>query len=156
MKKSKLTKIDEANSNELNDSFVSQSQHRMISEVSDSDSIYDYGKRNSPYKNLMRKSSLKKRFKSSIHFQSISLNTNMRGLGQSMLKTGNSSYAASSHHVSYKPSIFAPSTQFGAMQRIDNSVNNGINLVLQFEQQILESQQKKHQYFEGDSRNISL
>jgi hypothetical protein len=111
----------------------------MISEVSDSDSIYDYGKRNSPYKNLMRKSSLKKRFKSSIHFQSISLNTNMRGLGQSMLKTG-SSYATSSHHVSYKPSIFAPSAQFGAMQRIDNSVSNGINLVLQFEQQILESQ----------------
>ena len=124
LKKSKLAKIEEANSNEMNDSLLSQSQQRQISEVSDSESIYDYGKRNSPYKSLMRKSSLKKRFKSSVHFQSISLNTNMRGFGQFLMKTGNSNCSTSSHHVSYKPSIF------GSMHRIDNSVSNGINLVL--------------------------
>lgn len=74
----------------------------------------------------------------------------MRGFGQFLPRTGNNNYLTSAHHVSYKPSIF------GSTHRIDNSVSNGIDLVLQFEQQILESQQKKHQQLDGQNGNINI
>ena len=80
MKKLKLAKIDETNSNDgMNDSYLSQSNQKMLSEDPDSDSMFTV---NSPYKNLIRKSSIKKRFKNSIHFRSsISLNANtIKGL----------------------------------------------------------------------------
>ena len=66
------------------------------------------------------------------------------------------------HHVSYKPSIFGGKRKTGANDSMDmsspymlNAVSsNGMNLVLEFEKHLLQSQQRRHNLYSPGNQQM--